>query len=662
MLYFNLSTFSNIFPPSIGKAPSAHAALLNLALVDSLPQTPMKTTTEQRLYFESLVARAEREIQEQPEQYKRRLQRLVYLGYAVIFGIFASLILLAGGASWLALTSSALLILLLKSKLIFVLLLLLWVLARSVFIRIPEPEGYELDRKSYPLLWEEVEHISKTLSTAPIHKIVLNTEMNAAIMQTYRLGLIGPTKNTLILGLELLLALSTQQTRSVLAHELAHLSGNHSKFAGKIYRIRQSWMEIHRAFIQNNAFGTGMISRFFAWYSPYFAGYSYVLARDNEYEADYIASQLTSREAAASALVAVNVLSEFTQQHFWKPLFQKPYTQAQPETRIYSLLRQFYQQSNVTSEDFKRYLRTALNRKTDAGDTHPALMERLKALKLNNIHASYSHEQKAITWLEPKLDQVLKHFNRQWIEAYGNQWDDLHERSKVARETVNQLKMRLYEDLTSQERWQLAQLTAEYLPEKDALPLYQQYAHYHPEDTEADLAIGQLLLERDDVAGIDYVEEAMLQPNLQLAAAEAAWRFYVKHNNAEQSKRWLLHLEAAGDRVTAAQLERAELQTDAILMDPSLDTIARLKPVLLEGLAQHKKVKAIWLAQKQVEYFPNYPVYVVAVKLRGFVFNQEKLQTQLLAELQLPTDAFLINNKAHKKLFKQASTIGQRIY
>lgn len=624
--------------------------------------TIMKTTTEQRIYFENLVKQAEQEFSQQPEAYKHRLQRLIYLGYAVIFTLFASLILLAGGTTWLALTSSALMIFLLKTKLILVLVTLIWMLIRSVFIYIPSPHGYELERKKYSTLWSEVDTISKTLSTPPVHKIILNTELNAALVQTPRFGLLGPTQNTLVLGLELLLALSTQQARSVLAHELAHLSGNHSKFAGKIYRIRHSWSQIDQAFMQANALGTGLISKFFAWYAPYFAGYSYVLARDNEYEADYIASQLTSRETAASALVVVNVLSEFTQQQFWKPLFERPYTQAQPESQIYSLLRKFYQQADVKDEDFKRYLRTALNRKTNPNDTHPALMQRLKALKLVNLNTSYAHEAKAITWLEPEVEQVFKHFNREWVEAYGAQWDDLHERSKLARETVNQLKMRLYEDLTPKERWNLAQLTAEYLPEKDALPLYKQYADYHPEDTKADLAIGQLLLERDDASGIDYLEEAMLQPNLQLAAAEAAWRFYSKQNNTEQSKRWLLHLETASDMMAAAQEERAELQPKDIIIDPSINTITSFKPLLLDTLAKHKKVRAIWLAQKEIKHFPNQPVYVIAVKIRGFVINPEKLQENLLNSLELPADTFLINSVSHKKLFKQASTVGQRIY
>lgn len=624
--------------------------------------SPMKTTTEQRLYFENLIAKAERELSEHPDTYQRHLQHLIYLGYAVILVVFASLVILAGGTTWLAFTSSAFFLMLLKTKLILVMFVLIWVLFRSLIIRIPPPQGYRLERKQHPNIWEEVDKIRKTLSTPPIHQIILDTELNAALVQTPRFGLIGPTQNTLIIGLELLLALSTQQVRAVLAHELAHLSGNHSKFAGKIYRIRQSWTLINQSFIQANTLGTGLIGKFFDWYAPYFASYSYALARDNEYEADYLASQLTSREATASALVSLYVLGEFTQQHFWKPLFERPYTQAQAESQVYSLLRQFYQQTNLNNEDFKRYLRAALNRKTDPSNTHPVLMERLKALKLSHLQASDIHETKAITWLEPRLEQIFKHFNREWVEKHGDQWDDLHDRSKLARETVNQLRMRLYEDLTAEEGWKLAQLTAEYLPEKDALPLYQKYAQYHPEDTEADLAIGQLLLERDDPKGISYLEEAMLQANLQLPAAEAAWRFYTKQNDREQSQRWLLHLEAATDRMIAARQERTDLHPNDLLIDPSLNAITTLKPILLDRLAKQKTVKAIWLAQKEVEHFPNYPVYVIAVKIGGLVLNQEKLQEKLVRSLELPNDTFLINSISHKKLFKQASTVGQRIY
>lgn len=626
----------------------------------------MKTTTEQRLYFERLVARAEQEISQQPEQYKRRLQNLVYLGYAVILGLLASLVLLAGGTIWLALSSSALLLLLLKTKLIVVLLVVLWVLVRSIFIKLPRPQGYALERDRYPRLWTEVDQLSKTLSTPPIHQILLNAQMNAALIQTPRFGLLGPTENTLIIGLELLLALSTQQARSVLAHELAHLSGNHSKFAGKIYRLRQNWFTIHQAFIQANAWGTEIIRHFFAWYAPYFAGYSYALARNNEYEADYIASRLTSREAAASALVAVNVLGELTQQQFWTPLFTRPYSQSQPESQIYTLLQQFYQQTEGNTEEFKRYLHKALQRQTEINDTHPALMERLKALKLAHLPASHSdathttHEAKAITWLEPELATVFKHFNRQWVDTYGAHWDDLHERSKLARETVNQLKMRLYEELSTHERWQLAQLTDEYLIEQDALPLYQHYAQAHPEHLQADLAIGRLLLERGDSSGIAYLEQAMREPSLQLAAAETAWRFYSKQQQTEHSKQWLIQLEAATDRLNAARQERAELPTTADLIEPSPESLSQLKP-LVASLAKHKNVHALWLAEKQVAYFPNYPVYVVAVKIRGFVLNREKLQAKLLNELDSPIDLFLINSLAHKKLFKQASTVGRRL-
>lgn len=57
-------------------------------------------------------------------------------------------------------------------------------------------------------------------------------------MQHARLGVLGWHVNYLILGLPLMQAVSPEQFRAIVAHELGHLSRNHSRFAGWIYRVR----------------------------------------------------------------------------------------------------------------------------------------------------------------------------------------------------------------------------------------------------------------------------------------------------------------------------------------------------------------------------------------------------------------------------------------
>jgi len=278
----------------------------------------MKTTTEYREQFEALVDKAENEIKNNPKAYKKKLKRIAMLGYGLIFILLFLLVAVVGGTTVAAISSSAFLLLLLKKKLIFVVIGVAWVLFRSLFVKISEPEGLEMTREEYPELWKEVDHLHKKLKTEPIHRLILTSEMNASVSQTPRLGIIGP-----------------------LAHEFAHLSGSHGKFAAWIYRVRLTWMRIQTAFEENTAWGVGIIRKVIQWYTPYFTGYSFVIARDNEYEADSIAGKLTSNHTTASALVAVHVYSSITDEYFWKPLYNKSYNQQVPATDVYSQLNKF---------------------------------------------------------------------------------------------------------------------------------------------------------------------------------------------------------------------------------------------------------------------------------------------------------------------------------
>ncbi|HSO07159.1 MAG TPA: M48 family metallopeptidase, partial [Pelomicrobium sp.] len=197
-----------------------------------------QTTTERRLRFERLVEDAEAMVSANLASYKLRVALFALLGYAILFGIAAGIALLIGGAAWGAVASTAFLVLLLKKKLIIPLLVMLWVLVRSLWVKIEAPDGYRLTPKDHPELFAEIENLRRRLGVPRIHRVVLTEEFNAAMSQTPRLGVLGWQRNTLVLGLQLLMSLSPEQARAVVAHEFGHLSGNHSRFNGWIYRLR----------------------------------------------------------------------------------------------------------------------------------------------------------------------------------------------------------------------------------------------------------------------------------------------------------------------------------------------------------------------------------------------------------------------------------------
>ena len=463
-----------------------------------------------------------------------------------------------------------------------------------------------------------------------------------------------------MLGLELLLLLPEAQLRAVLAHELAHVSGNHARFSSWIYRLRQTWLQLENAFHATQAWGTGWIQRFMDWYAPYFAGYSYVLARDNEYEADSIAAQLTNPEIAASALVTVHVYAELTAKRFWQPLYRQAYTRARPETQVYHLLQHFFQQKETHAGEFYQCLRYVLTEKANAYDTHPTLMARLKALKATGVKMK-PNGKTSVHWLGEWADTVLRHFNQEWLMQNADQWQQFYQRAQAARQTINTLTARPPETLSAAERWQLATLTDAYLPEVDALPLFEQYAQDFPDDVQVALAIGRLRLERDDSSGITYLEQAMESPRLQALAAELAWQYCQRQRQTPLAELWLKRLEAARDILTAAQWERATLQTGDTCEAVDEHDIPAIAMVLQETVLNHPKVKAVWLARKQVHYFPDDPVWVVGVQAAWLVWDAEALQNTLASQLNLPVTVFVVVDRHNKKLMRQIKKVGTRL-
>ena len=622
----------------------------------------MKTTTEYREQFEMLVEQAETHIKEKPNAYKRKLKYLALLGYSIIFILLFLLISIVAGTSWAAISSSAFLLLLLKKKLIIVVLGVTWVLFRSLFVKIVEPEGLELKRDEYPELWSELDALQQTLKTPPIHRVVIVPEMNAAIAQTPRFGIIGPYKNTLVLGLELLISLSPDQAKAVLAHEFAHLSGNHSKFSAWIYRVRLTWLRIEQAFEHSSAWGIGLIQKIVQWYTPLFSGYSFVLARDNEYEADAVSGKLTSNHTAASALVALNIYGDLTAEHFWKPLYDKSYHEPQPANDVYTQLDNFILDSTLSEDIVKRYVGNALKVKTDYADTHPALLDRLKALKSPGKIGQLT-DNAAQIWLGKNHKKIITHFNEEWTHSNHQRWQEFYQEAEKARKEIQRILEKPEQSIDKSDMWNLAYLTEVYKPEEDALTLYQMYLTLYPDDMDAIHAVGRLLLKKDDAKGIELLEKTLEIDNYRQDAAENIWQYYLRINDKQQAAYWLTMAEDAYDASMKAYAERETFTIRDDLIYPRIESYDDKAISAIIGRSHsHKKIKDIWLVEKDVEFYKDSPVYALAFTTKGFIFDDDGLLEELAELANTNKTVFLVLKQSNKKLYNKIIDCGMKVY
>ena len=103
----------------------------------------------------------------------------------------------------------------------------------------PEPlHGLIVAPRDAPELWDQVRALAAEVGTRMPDEIRVVPEVNAAVSEDTRLlGLIGGRRR-LYLGMPLLQALSVGQLRSVIAHELGHYSGAHTRLGAVAYRGR----------------------------------------------------------------------------------------------------------------------------------------------------------------------------------------------------------------------------------------------------------------------------------------------------------------------------------------------------------------------------------------------------------------------------------------
>jgi len=494
--------------------------------------------------FGTLVEQLEGYAREHPTVYKIRVGLLAALGYLYLFVVvglllvFVYFVLAYVRLNWLIL------------KAVWIPLVLVFIVLRSLWIRFPEPEGQHLKYEDAPALFDLVKEVESAVQSPHVHRILLTDDFNAAVVQQPRLGIFGWQKNYLLVGLLLVQGLSPEQFRAVIAHELGHLSGNHSRFAGWVYRVRVTWIQILMRLQQENRHGSFIFEWFLNWYAPFFNTYSFVLARAQEYEADAGAVKFAGREHTAKALINLEIKGRFLEEDFLSRFFRQADVEAEPPTDVFTQFVSALKHPVPADVAQKCYIR-ALAAPTGYEDTHPSLTDRLMAIgypKLSEqnkedrrqlLSLSESNRQNAAqSYLGPLADRFMLRCNPQWKEKVGQSWRERHRFIQEVQANLQQLQEKARtETLTLDEQWTLVNCLGETQGDEAALPKVREILNSHPDHVGANFALGQILLEQNDESGISYIERAMAKDqNAILSGCELIYFYLKEHGRDEEAE------------------------------------------------------------------------------------------------------------------------------
>ena len=565
--------------------------------------------------FTALVGRLEAAAQRDPGAYQSRALMLALAGNAYLAGIVALLL-----ASIVGMVAMIAVLKFVAVKVAFVLGGFLLVVLRAAWIRLPPPQGIEVTRADAPRLFELIDGLRSALDAPPFHHVLVTDEFNAAVCQVPRFGVLAGTRNYLLLGLPMMMALTTEQFRAVLAHELGHLARGHGRIANWVYCQRRRWAQLASALAESESRGRWLFKPLLERFVPYFTAYSFPLARANEYEADAASVALTSPRVVAEALTAVNVYGAFLEQRYWPRVHGEAGELPQPRFMPFSNLRRGYAE-DLDPAATGQWIEQSLARRTDLADTHPSLSDRLGAVGVAASFAPPADGESAECLLGQRVPALLDQLDRQWRDGVLPAWTERHEAVRAGRVRHAELEARLSagDALDIDERVEHAWLTDSAAHDgQRSIDLLRAIVDEAPDHVGARYSLGIRLLARDDEAGAPLLEHLVDDDSSVAVPAAIALRDYAARRGRQQdAERWHRHAVTVSQRLDTIEHERSVVRLSDKFVRHDLD--ARQLAALQARIRALAGVKRAYLVRKEipVDGGPMHHGYVLGLSLAG---------------------------------------------
>lgn len=622
----------------------------------------MKNNRKITMYDQQVIERLECELRENPKAYHWKVKILAWLGNLYIaFGVVVlAVLLILACLSILVLKAFAI-------KIIIPVAIFLYVIIRSLWITVEKPQGISIRSNDAPELFKIIDDLSLKLNSPNFHHVLITEDFNAAVVQIPRLGIFGWHDNYLIIGLPLMQSLSIEQLTSVLAHEFGHLSKNHAKEANWIYRQRIRWAQLYML-VEQNASRIDIIFRpFLKRFVPYFASFSFPVARANEYEADKISVELTSAETVAQTLTTVNVIGCYLNEEFWPTIFK--HAEDMPKPTISPYLGYVKQLSEFTEPNkTKQWLDQSLRLQTNFEDTHPSLQDRLKAIgqTAHVVFAVAGHTADQL--LGQCLAEITVTFDRKWQKDVLETWQHHHQSIQQQKEYLSQLDEKVAQgiELSTEEKFSRVELTELTLHQSEAA--FEMMEKLYHEDTETALAnyvYGRFLIERKNELGCALLEKStQLNEFYCVKVYEMLYQFYDEKEDIFNAKKYqqLRQARVELEQHALSEREHVLLKDNFIAHELSEDVLNEL----LQQLSKYSNIQQVFLVQKEMKYLVHLPCYVLGFSLKkgfGKVDPEAIVQTAkvLHENVTFPGETFLLsfdvveNNRIKKKIKRVAN-------
>lgn len=591
--------------------------------------------------FAPMVERLEQLAARDMAGYRRRVVAAGLLGYLVLGGLTLMFVALAVLMIFLMITTHKAVGLEIRGMLLFGILAL--VLFRSLWIKSEPLDGLAVTSEDTPTLFATLDRLRAATGGPRLDTVRITDQMNASITQQSRSFILG-TRNVLYLGLPLLQGMRQSEVEAIIAHEFGHFVGEHGHSAGFAYGIRMRWLQV------GQRLPTGVVAEllqnFFSWYGPWFASYSFVLARRQEYEADQASASIAGPKISADALIRIDFLSDQANR-FWSTIWSQAPLRDDPPRSPYRLLGEWLEETETPdAQALDRVLATP----PDLHDTHPTLSQRLDALGVEPRFPPALETPAAIPLLGDALERIREHFDSDWHATADAYWADTYQqRQNVLAERQRLEALAATGNASRNDLYQLATCVELIDGPNAGAAAFADVLVQHPGAHDARFRHGAALLDAGNDAGInEALSAADNDPSFKVYALRRIVAYLHeagRHNEASEYHRALADAEAEHE---IAQQEAATINESTVLraLEPELrDRLAKLA-------ANVEGVTRVDAAQRDLQHAISSQIVFVFSVAKG---NDGSEVLDRLLDAMLPAGDLIgiERSKPRKWLFKR---------
>jgi Zn-dependent protease with chaperone function len=489
----------------------------------------------------------------------------------------------------------------------------------------PTPEGRALRAGDAPALVELLDALARETRCRPFDEVRITMDFNAGVHEIPRLGLLGWPRTVLQIGLPLLMTLSPDEMRAVLAHEMAHMSARHGRIGGRIYRLTRCWGQVFEG-MQRPASGRGgravrsAAKAFIDWYWPRLRARTLVLSRAQEYQADSVAEGLAGGAAVASALWRMECRAPWLGERFWPDIHAEAVAVPDPPAEILGRMRAALEVPAEAAEA-ARWVERGLSRATENDETHPAFVDRARALGLT---PEAIRELGFPTAIRPSAAEALlgpaphpfeADLASEWSRTAMASWRERHRRAARA-PALGAAEPRAEGETTA--LWEAARHDAELRGLASSEPLLRRVLAGDPSHAGACVLLGHHLVAVGDAEG-----ERLLWQVIEKAddhewihrASVALEQHYRVTGRADRLRDVRATLDRYEEESEKGRRERSAVGPNDRLLHHDLDE--NQLSLLRNLLAWHPDCASAWLVRKDLRYFPLRPLFILCVQCRS---------------------------------------------